>query len=181
MINQVTLPKELQKILINVSSSSPDKFLKLAKNPIIQKTAVREVNKFILNHLRSTRTDSSVFPGIAEDRAAMGLAISGSIERGLKNGNFSDDYLRGVLNNLVKTLFFERGDETAIDRFEKEFGLRPPSFLLISPGKACNLQCKGCYADADHETTALEWHIVDRMIHEAKETVGYPVCRHLRR
>lgn len=172
MKNQITLPKELQKYLKNVSTTSPEKFLKLVKNPLIQKTAVREVEKLILNNLKSTRKDISVFPGIADDRAAMGLAITSSIERGLKNDSLSDAYLRGILNNLVKTLFFEKGDETTAARFEKEFGLRAPSFLLISPGKACNLRCKGCYADSDQERNALEWHIVDRMIQEAKDLWG---------
>ena len=170
--NKTKIPKKLQDLLTNAATASPDKLVKLVKNPIIRKSAVREVEKLILNHLLSTRTDPSVFPGIAEDRAAIGLAIAGSIERGLQNGSFSDEYLSGILNNLVKTLFFEKGDESAVDRFEEEFGLRAPSFLLISPGKACNLRCKGCYADSDNERNALEWHIVDRMIQEAKALWG---------
>lgn len=172
MTNSNPLPKEFQKILSNVSTMPTSKLVKLVKNPLIRNRVVHEVEKMMLNNLKDSRTDPEVLPGIAEDRAAMGLAITASINRGLEEGYLSDAYLRGILNNLVKTLFIEKGDESIKERFESEYGMRPPSFLLISPGKACNLRCKGCYADAHDEANTLEWHIVDQMIQESKDQWG---------
>ncbi|MBG0771441.1 MAG: radical SAM protein [Anaerolineaceae bacterium] len=144
----------------------------MVKSPIIRKTVVREVEKMMMTGLSETRDDPDALPGIEEDRTAMGLAIMGSINRALEEGNLSDSYLRGILNILVKTLFFEKGEASKQDLFEAEFGTRPPSFLLISPGKACNLRCKGCYADSTDQNNTLEWHIVDQAIQEAKDLWG---------
>ncbi|HMD90795.1 MAG TPA: hypothetical protein VKF38_16690 [Anaerolineaceae bacterium] len=118
------------------------------------------------NDLKESRSNPEKLPGNEDDRTEMGLAIVGSLERALTDKRLSDTYLRKILQILVKSLFMEGGDNTAVEQFEAEYGMCSPSFLVLSPGNACNLRCTGCYADSTENTRALEWSTVDRMIAE---------------
>ncbi len=76
-------------------------------------------------------------------------------------------YLRGLAN-----LFVEHGWEgyRQRKRFEREHGLFPPSFVVISALAACNLKCVGCYAGAygDKEPN-LSYQDMERIIEEVRE------------
>lgn len=172
MANDVQLPKALRVIVAKASTATSSQLAFLIRNPIIRKLAVREVEKMMLRELKASRADPKAIPGIMDDRTAMGLAIMGSINRALTGKFISENYIRSILQILVKVLLFEKGDQTITAKFKAEFGEQPPSFLLLSPSKACNLHCVGCYADSTEQTRTLEWSIVDRMIEESKELWG---------
>ncbi len=172
MAAKVQLPRVLKDILVKASTASGPQLVQLAQNPMIRSLAVREVEKLMMSDLKESRSDPSRLPGIEDDRTAMGLAIAGSIDRALAGGYLSENYIRAILQLLVKGLFYEQGDLSTVERFRAETGMRAPSFLLLSPGKACNLHCTGCYADSDGQRKALDWSIVDRMIEEAKTLWG---------
>lgn len=166
------IPKALQDVLVKVSTASGPQLVALTQNPIVRKAVTHEVERMMMNGLRDARANPEKLPGVEEDKTAMGLAIMGSIERGLAEKRFSEAYLRTILNILVKTLFMEGGDRQKVEQFKVDYGVRSPSFLLLSPGKACNLHCTGCYADSSEQPKALEWSIVDRMVEEAKTLWG---------
>jgi MoaA/NifB/PqqE/SkfB family radical SAM enzyme len=172
MTTQTKLPKTLQSVLTKVSTSSSEQLVQLIQNPLIHKMVLHEVEKLLMNGLKEARSNPDKLTGIEEDRAAMGLAIMGSVDRALKENRFSEAYLRNILNILVKTLFMEGGDVETVRQFQAQFGVRSPSFLLLSPGKACNLHCTGCYADSTEQARALSWSILDRMVEEAKTLWG---------
>lgn len=172
MTTQKTLPYNLQKALSKVASASGPQLVQLAQNPLIRKAVTNELEKKMMTWLRSARSDPNKLPGVEEDRTVMGLAIMGSIERALAKGNLSENYIKAILQILVKSLFFEQGNKAVVEKFSEEHGMRSPSFLLLSPGKACNLRCTGCYADSTDQAKALDWNIVDRMVTEAKELWG---------
>lgn len=166
------LPKALTNILVKASTASGPQLTQLAQSPIIRKTITREVEKMMMNWLKDSRSDPDLMPGVEDDRIAMGLAIMGSIERALAGKYLSDSTIRAILQLLVKGLFFDQGDQSKAGEFEAQYGLRAPSFLLLSPSKACNLRCTGCYADSTDQPKTLEWSTVDRMITEAKDLWG---------
>ncbi|MCE5207452.1 MAG: radical SAM protein [Chloroflexi bacterium] len=172
MTADVQLPKALKKVLLKASTASGPQLVKLAQNPLVLKAVTGEVEKLMMTGLKDSRSDPGKLPGIEDDRTAMSLAIMGSIERALSEKRLSESYLRTILQILVKTLFMEGGDTAKVEQFRKEYGMRSPSFLLISPGKACNLHCTGCYADSTDQPKALEWSIVDRAVEEAKTLWG---------
>ncbi len=60
-------------------------------------------------------------------------------------------------------------------RFREINGSRPPWFLVLSPGNACDLKCSGCYADAGGEPALLPWTVLTRLMAEAKELWGVPL------
>jgi len=41
---------------------------------------------------------------------------------------------------------------------------------VISPGKACNLRCVGCYANSGAHRERLDWATFERTVREAYET-----------
>ncbi len=75
-------------------------------------------------------------------------------------------FLRGFL-----TLFVEHTWEGSRQRkrFEQQHGLWPPSFVVISPLAACNLDCAGCYAGAyGHMEPNLSYDDIVKIIEEAR-------------
>ncbi|NPV55347.1 MAG: radical SAM protein [Anaerolineae bacterium] len=172
MKENVQLSGALKEVMIKASTASGPQLVQLVQSPIVRRTVTREVEKLFMTGLKASRSDPSKLPGVEDDRTAMGLAIMGSIDRALTGRRLSEHYIRSILQLLVKGLFLEQGDQAAASIFKDQFGIRAPSFLLISPGKACNLRCTGCYADSTDQRKALEWSVVDRMIQEAKTLWG---------
>jgi MoaA/NifB/PqqE/SkfB family radical SAM enzyme len=172
MSNNNQLPLFLRDVVLKASTASGPQLVQLAQTPFLRKAVLHEVENLLYRWLKESRSDPEKLPGVEDDRTAMGLAIMGSIDRALSPDRLSENYIRSILQILVKGLFFEQGDAQARDKFKSETGMRAPTFLLISPGKACNLRCTGCYADSTEKPRTLEWSIVDRMIEEAKTLWG---------
>jgi MoaA/NifB/PqqE/SkfB family radical SAM enzyme len=145
---------------------------RLVQNRVVRRQVIGRVEKELLSYLEEMRADPECPPGIADDRTAMGLAIVGTIERALAENRLSEGSRRAVFKVLVKNLFIEKGDLSAADRFQQQYGMRAPTFLTLSPGKACNLRCTGCYADSTDVAATLAWSTVDRLITEAKTLWG---------
>mgnify|MGYP005838282035 CR=1 FL=1 len=162
------IPGVLKSVLAKAATASGPQLVRLAQNPTLRGLVTREVEKMVLAQLKDAGADPSILPKAREDRAAMGLAIMAGIDRALAGKQLSDAYIQAILQVLVKSLLLKQGDQSAADRFAAQHGTSAPSFILISPGKACNLHCTGCYADSTDEPRSLEWGIVDRVIEEAK-------------
>lgn len=172
MATDVRIPAALKNVLATAATASSQQLAQLARSTAVRRALVREAEKALLSDRKRMLSASVYPPGIADDRTFMGLAIVNSIDRALAEKRLSDAYLRAVLQILVKTLFIEQGDQARVEQFKAEHGIRPPTFLVIAPGKACNLHCAGCYADSSEQNKALEWSLVDRMVSEAKDLWG---------
>lgn len=143
-----------------------------AQNEALRRRVVRAIEKKFLSELEAARARPGCIPGIEEDRMAMALAILATIERALAENHLSEAALNALIKILVQNLFIEQGDASAAENFHNQHGMRAPTFLVLSPGKACNLRCAGCYADSGTQSEVLEWSIVDRLIEEAKTLWG---------
>jgi len=170
------LPKFLQDLSIKASTATASELVKMVQNPIIRKVVLHEAEKILMKGLKESRSDPTKLPGVQEDKTVMSLAIMGSVERALKKDRLSESYIRALLQILIKVLLIEGGDMSKRDEFKNEYGQRSPSFVLISPTKACNLRCIGCYADSTDQKNSLEWSIVDRIITESKTLWGDRFC-----
>jgi MoaA/NifB/PqqE/SkfB family radical SAM enzyme len=111
-------------------------------------------------------------PAVEQDRVAMGLALLDVAERALAGGRVGRAALRALLKTLFTDVLARHGEGSAKDRFRARHGQNPPDFLTISPGKACNLSCKGCYANSGAHKEKLEWSTVDRMVDDAHASWG---------
>jgi len=111
-------------------------------------------------------------PGVIRDRAHILRALLHSVDRSLEQGNVSEELLRKVVRDQVNRLLGLEPN-AAFERFRREHGGDdPPGFVVISPGKLCNLRCKGCYASSGNDREKLDWEIFDRIITEARDLWG---------
>jgi len=165
-------PKILKDVVAKASTASGAQLRQIAQNPVIRNLVVFEVEKLMMKGLKESRSDPNRIPGVEDDRTVLGLAIVEAIQRALAEKHLSDNYIKNILQILVKVLFVEQGEQNAVRNFKEQHGWRAPTFILLSPGKACNLRCTGCYADSDDQRRMLEWSICDRVITEAKSLWG---------
>ena len=73
---------------------------------------------------------------------------------------------RLVFNWFVNAQFLGVPRHRQID---ETTGVHVPNFILIDPTSACNLRCTGCWAGGYAKHDTLEFELVDRIVHEAKE------------
>ena len=148
--------------------------VKLAKNRFLRTTTLSMAEKvFQQNYHKHKQTDKTTPQRVVDDLFYMSSAILNSIKRGLDDYPLSDSTLDKVNNIVVKDLFMEK--EARMQKsieFEQKYGYITLSFLVISPIKACNLCCTGCYADADEQMSVLEWDLVDKIINEVYDFWG---------
>lgn len=106
-------------------------------------------------------------------------------------GLFDDDHpslavtkriLRGInphyRNTLIKTIIINQllvGTNKRKEFCEKNGGLYPPGFFVISPSMKCNLNCYGCYAGSYEKSSELSFEEIDRALNQAKE-MGLYFC-----
>ena len=162
-------PKVIRDLANNISTVPTPRLISLIRNPLVRRVIVHEVDRFLFDTLKESRSNHHLLPSIQDDRAAMGRAIVELMNRAFSGNRVSEPYLRGILELFVKNMFVQRAEQVEGCKFQETYGEKPPGFLLIAPGKACNLRCPGCYADADDRSDALEWSLVDRLMTEAKK------------
>jgi MoaA/NifB/PqqE/SkfB family radical SAM enzyme len=57
--------------------------------------------------------------------------------------------------------------------YEKKYGEYPPKFIVLSPEKACNLECVGCYASCSPgKGSHLNFELTRRIVQEAHDIFG---------
>lgn len=138
----------------------------------LRQAIVHRVESAMLDGLKDARATSQYPPGVDDDRTLMGLALLHTLERALTDYAISSAARRTLFKILMQKLLIEQGDRAAAARFNAQYGVNPPGLLLISPGKACNLRCTGCYADAGPAGKKLDWGTFDQLVSEAKTLWG---------
>ena len=108
-------------------------------------------------------------PQVRRDKYDITVAMLHSVARSVERGLIS----KGVLDSLFKTLL----DNVILSNRRQDatnrLGFEPPLFVLVSPGKKCNLHCTGCYACSDSQSAAkLDWDTFDRIITEKERLWG---------
>jgi len=137
-------------------------------NGIVRRAAMPFIERKMWQVIVENNTDT--FPlQVQRDKYDISLAMLHSIARNIDRGLIS----KGVLDRLLKTLLdnvvLSNQRQHAIDRL----GFEPPLFVLVSPGKKCNLHCTGCYACSDsHSAAKLDWDTFDRIITEKERLWG---------
>jgi MoaA/NifB/PqqE/SkfB family radical SAM enzyme len=111
-------------------------------------------------------------PGVAADKRALGLALLSVAERSLAEHRLGRRAQRGLLKVLFHDQFVRRGDPACERSHRERFGVGPPDFLVISPGRACNLRCTGCYANSADHPERLSWDTADRLVSQARDLWG---------
>lgn len=140
------------------------------QNPVTRKMMLRIAEKSINEGLRTSRKESKDVYGVQDDKTVFSLAILHTVERALSEYSLSKATMEGLMGVMVRDQLVNKSIRKQKDEeFKAQFGESMPSFLTISPSKACNLRCIGCYADSDASATHLEWDVVDRIVTEAHD------------
>jgi len=143
----------------------------LARVTPMRHAALRVGERYLRRARATEYARGSYPPGVIDDHTAMGLAIVHMVER-LFTRPLAPAARRAMIDNLLRGALLEQGYRDPVDRFAADHDTDPPGFLLISPGKTCNLRCAGCYADAGPTAEKLDWDTFDRIVSEAKTLWG---------
>jgi len=120
-----------------------------------RKQSPHRINKATIEH--KTLLMRALFTTLAE-RVNAGL-VSRQVVFKLLKDRWSDD-------------FFARMAASE-QCYRQAYGRDPPGYVLISPGKHCNLACKGCYASSTSRTRdCLDFKTVERIIAESHRQWG---------
>lgn len=139
-------------------------------NGRIRKWLIRNMERRIYRDLIKENPDGRPLR-VQEDKYYMGRSIFRSIDRAVEKGNLSEEAIQGLLRVFLGNVFFG-GFYERMDYLEK-YGERPPVFMTLSPGKKCNLRCKGCYAASGAEfKEKLSWDVLTEIIDQAKKYWG---------
>jgi hypothetical protein len=107
---------------------------------------------------------------VQEDKFYVVRNMMHSLDRALRDGMVSPHVKQKLLRIFVGKIFSE--DVKARAAFREEHGASPPSFLLLSPGKRCNLRCIGCYASSSRaDAEKLDYDI------RRRPSCGIPTSR----
>ena len=145
----------------------------LARRDSLRSLFLRQYERKTMRDIADGRRPPNQLPGVHRDRRLLGLSMLYGLDRALRRGLVADAVARRSLHSLVQWNIVEGYHREFKDKFETEHGGWPPWFLVIGPGKACNLRCVGCYANSSaRNPEKLDWEITDRIISEAKELWG---------
>jgi len=112
-------------------------------------------------------------PAVEADKLALRLALLRVVEESLTQRRLNAASWEGLLGRLIYDVFIKGGDAAVKVRFRSEHdGASPPDFLVISPGKACNLRCTGCYANSGPTREKLDFATFERIVSDARQLWG---------
>ncbi|MEW6554678.1 MAG: radical SAM protein [Actinomycetota bacterium] len=128
--------------------------------------------RWLKSYLRGRDADPSANVRINEEHLLTALAILDTVDRLIARKAISPHLLRVIAELWGRALTAPAEARPAVMRFREERGCDPPWFIAISPGRACNLRCPGCYSASDGSNASLPWPILDRILTEAKGLWG---------
>lgn len=86
-----------------------------------------------------------------------------SINRAIEENRLSPSVRKRAMETFIANVL--TGEKDRMKPFREEHGINPPSFVVVSPTKQCNLRCTGCYAasSADNSNT-LDYETLSKML-----------------
>jgi MoaA/NifB/PqqE/SkfB family radical SAM enzyme len=172
MIGRAELTKRLAQGGMDFTSAIAEQAL---MNDALRAIVMPELEKLLLSQVEKISGPTRP-KRIVEDKKAMARGLVRAADRALARGQISPNVLRKLLKSLLGNTALVQQDNAraARERFVEMHGAQPPSTILISPTKTCNLKCVGCYASCEpgEKAPTMEWEVLDRIVTEAKELWG---------
>ncbi len=104
---------------------------------------------------------------IQNEKIMMISSIFETMKKSIANGAVSKSLASEVLRLWTGAVIPAKNHNPEIRCFIEENKSKPPFFLVISPGKACNLSCSDCYAGSISGDSKLSWQLLDRIVKDA--------------
>jgi MoaA/NifB/PqqE/SkfB family radical SAM enzyme len=154
--------------LTSISGVAPS----LARLGFVRKPLARSLEKHIRESSARVVESGRKLPRVVEDRMEAAVTILRTIERAIAENRIGRSSIQRLLKNLAHDALLHKGEPSARAKFREKTNENPPEILLISPTKACNLRCKGCYADSTAVQEKLAWPVLDRLVSEVHDIWG---------
>jgi len=143
----------------------------LINHPTARKTALKAFGKWISKNLLSDKR----FPvQVQRDKLHFAQALTTSFNKFLDQATNNQKYQKVFRQSFIFKI--PQAMKKASKRkkaFKDKFGYNPPGFLVIGPGRFCNLQCRGCYASSSSAASEkLSWKVLNKIIKEKTESWG---------
>jgi len=171
LINEETLTQRLSAGTISFTSSLVEQAL---YSDTLRHLVMRELERRLVAQIKA-KADPRRPAHVLADKLDIMRALLHSVDRALERRLISQPVLHRLLSSFLgnAVLVQDGSAEVARRNFAERHGHRaPPTVIVISPTKACNLHCVGCYASSGSEVEQLEWDVFDRLLSEAKELWG---------
>ncbi len=171
MIGKKELMQQLSKGSMSFTSSVAAQAL---YNDTLRGVIMAELERRLISEAKAI-ADPRRPEQVLQDQIDMLQAVVGSANRALERKQISYKVLQRLLKVLLANTVFhqDQGQQDVRRRFEERHnGYQPPTTMVISPTKTCNLHCIGCYASSGPGGPRLDWDIFDRILTEAKTMWG---------
>lgn len=143
-------------------------------NKVIRNMAVRKLDKQIFESI--TKDNSLLFEEEKLDRYYFVSAVVKQVSKCLDRGFISKNVARKMIEVFMSDSFKVNREAHLTDvklEYQKKYGEYPPKFVVLSPEKACNLECVGCYASCSPgKGTHLDFGLTRRIVREAHDIFG---------
>lgn len=143
---------------------------KLSNKPLdillSNRTVRKKIVSFIDKKIKEESFSNKNFPQrVQEDKYFIAKSMIQAMENALEGAKKAPHVRKAIVNFLMNSLFFK--EESGYKKFLDKFGRKPPAFLVVSPGKFCNLKCTGCYASSSSASSEnLDWEVFSKIVGE---------------
>jgi MoaA/NifB/PqqE/SkfB family radical SAM enzyme len=171
MISKGVLTQRLAQGSIDFTSTLVEQAL---LSDTLRGLVMKELEKYLLAQVQQVASPWRPAQ-VTQDKLDLARALIRSTTRALDRKQISRQVLHRLLQVLLKNtvMLNDEGSKSAMTSFsERHNGKEPPVTIVISPTKACNLRCVGCYANSGYSGEHLDWDVFDRIISEAKSLWG---------
>ena len=157
----------LEPIWHSVSTEILDRAM---RSPTVRHWALRQGEKQLYHNFFVENKDDRPYR-VQEMRYLALRNLLYTVDRALSDGRISPQVRKAVIKNFIGQVVMGESDRQR--PFREKHGYDPPTFLVISPTKKCNLRCIGCYAasSAKNDET-ISYSVLQRIMNEKREEWG---------
>ncbi|MCK3683090.1 radical SAM/SPASM domain-containing protein [Maribellus sp. YY47] len=157
-----------------VQNLIPEVINQAISNKTVRKLAVRQLDKKI--HDSILEDNSLLFEEEKLDRYYFVSNVVKQVSNCIDKGYISKNVARRMLKVFMSDSFKVNREAHLTDvkcEYKEKYNEYPPKFLVLSPEKACNLECVGCYASCTPgKGTHLDFTLTQRIVREAHDILG---------
>jgi len=158
--------QDLLRELLEKYGNKPLDFL--VSNNFTRKSLIKFLDKKIYQYFMA---ENRYPKRVQEDKYYMVRSLICAMDKVIPQSRNAPAVRRALVNSFILNIFLKRDER--IEEYKRKYHSSPPGFITISPTKACNLRCSGCYANSSEaEFNKLDWGTLERIVREKTELWG---------
>jgi len=142
-------------------------------NKNIREKALKQLDNYLYKRIVKKNSIKHYPDGAAEIMEKAPMALINSVIENVDKGYISPHVIDTLIGSLVTNAFLAKDNQKVIKAYEKKYGIKPPSLIVISPTQQCNLKCIGCYAASEiKKTSKIKWDYLMKVMKETHDEMG---------